>query len=530
MHYYSTETHFPEIVWPRLAGWIIGVVAITYGVALFSHSLVPSMEPRFAEVVKEMLDSGQWLIPLKNGRPYVEYPPLYYWLAYLGAKSGLPILVAIRLPAYAALLAWLLLLNRWQRLLFTGWPSYTFVLLGAAVPLAMFQFAIAQTDSLLVLGTLLAVYGYSIHRVRPVAHAFPWMIWLGVALATAAKGPVGVACTLPIFVIDSLLATLFYAKDQNESIVKSGATSLWSLCWVRGLSLVLLVNAPWYVVAGFSRSWEFVNAILVYQNFDRYVSGYSHWQPWWYYLKTIIYDFFPLSLLLPIGIHYSLRRLQEHPVRLTLIWALYTFVFFSISASKQGKYLLPAAPAFIALAVVALDGLHKQWQRSTWSVLRAWSIFIIGLWGIFIAIALPQAAPNIGGVNGFAPIKEQLYNEPAPLVHYQWPRSLTLYELGAPMEFVRSSRELYQKIHSGEISEGAYILVKQSELGIAAGADQSLQLIPYPNPNYFAEILQVDIDKPATLLRVQVGASDQPVPPTPMPRAISWRDELFDTD
>ena len=62
------------------------------------------MEPRFAEVLKEMLDSGQYLVPIKNGIPYVEYPPLYSWLGLAASYARLSIEAAIRLPAYLAFL------------------------------------------------------------------------------------------------------------------------------------------------------------------------------------------------------------------------------------------------------------------------------------------------------------------------------------------------------------------------------------------------------------------------------------------
>jgi len=62
---------------------------------LFNHGPVPSMEPRFAEAVREMLARGEWLIPIKNGVPYIEYPPLYFWLGLLGTFLGLPLTAAI---------------------------------------------------------------------------------------------------------------------------------------------------------------------------------------------------------------------------------------------------------------------------------------------------------------------------------------------------------------------------------------------------------------------------------------------------
>jgi 4-amino-4-deoxy-L-arabinose transferase-like glycosyltransferase len=73
-------------------------LAFVYANSLFNHGLIPSMEPRFARVITEMMAAGQFLVPIKNGIPYVEYPPLLYWLAIIPAKLGMPVEAAIRLP------------------------------------------------------------------------------------------------------------------------------------------------------------------------------------------------------------------------------------------------------------------------------------------------------------------------------------------------------------------------------------------------------------------------------------------------
>ncbi len=61
--------------------WLLIVLGGLCLVSMFNHGPVPSMEPRFAESVREMLARHQYLIPIKNGVPYIEYPPLYFWLS-----------------------------------------------------------------------------------------------------------------------------------------------------------------------------------------------------------------------------------------------------------------------------------------------------------------------------------------------------------------------------------------------------------------------------------------------------------------
>ena len=37
-------------------------------------------EVRHAEVVRNMVDGGQWLVPVLNEHPFGDRPPLYFWL------------------------------------------------------------------------------------------------------------------------------------------------------------------------------------------------------------------------------------------------------------------------------------------------------------------------------------------------------------------------------------------------------------------------------------------------------------------
>lgn len=519
---------------PSAAQIVLLLLLVAFVAALFNHGLVPSMEPRFAEVVREMMATGEYVIPLKNGIPYVEYPVFYYWLAIAGKALGLPMTAAIRLPTFIAFFGWLYVLGCWARLLPAAVPSWGYQLVAAALPIALFQFSIAQTDGPLAFGVMLAMYGYSRVGAEPGKPVFPWALWLGVAIATLSKGPVGLACTLPVLFLDRSIGT-WQRMTQREAVgFKDKAVAIaadWKdLCWVRGIGLVLIASVPWYLLAGFQRGWPFVEAVLVYQNVDRYLTGYSHAQPWWYYFKTLLYDFFPVSVLLPVGVWAAWRRFTEPVVRLSLVWALFTFLFFTLSGSKQGKYLLPMAPAVVALAVLAVDHIRRRFNRNPWLVLRLWSIGLIIVFSSLMIFVVPRYSDRIGGVDGFADIEAQLEREPGRLIHFQWPRSLTLYELGAPMAFVRSSRELYEGIRSGRFRPGDYVLVKKGLLRERVEPGSEHMLVPFPRPAVFEVVLETEIDKPVLMLRIRPGADEVEVPQTPEPPVLNWRDAMFDTD
>ena len=62
----------------------------------------PADEPRFAQVAREMVESGQWLFPMRGGEPYPDKPPLFVWLVALFYLATGQLKVAFLLPSALA--------------------------------------------------------------------------------------------------------------------------------------------------------------------------------------------------------------------------------------------------------------------------------------------------------------------------------------------------------------------------------------------------------------------------------------------
>lgn len=510
------------------------VIALMYAFSMGNHPFIPSMEPRFGEVIREMLARGEFLIPIKNGVPYIEYPPLYYWLALAGRLSGLPDMVAIRVPGALAFLLWIVWLARLQRVVRPTWPVYLLPLLGAALPGVLYQYFIAQSDTVLILGVLMAMTGY-LRLCQGAVRGFAWELWLGVTLATLAKGPVGMAVTLPVLALDGLFGA--WRAGQGPALWwQAQWAAVRRIAWLRGLALVMVFNVPWYLVVGLREGWELVRAMVVYQNFTRFLVGFDHIQPWWYYTKTIWYDMLPLAFLLPFALPLAWRRWGELQWRVPVLWLLWTMLFFSVSASKQGKYILTAAPAVALLGLLALEALaasrRPRWAHRVRAVLLGWAAVLVGGFAFTAVFILPHYAPRIGGLEGLEKIRAEIAARPAPVVSFQWPRSMELYVFGAPMDYVRSSRVLYQRLHQGKLKAGDYLLVFRRFLppaGIPADKASPMSFSPPPAAPYFRHLLSVAFNGQLNLYEVLPGAVDMPMPATPTPLPHHWW-ERFDTD
>jgi len=205
-----------------------------------------------------------------------------------------------------------------------------------------------------------------------------------------------------------------------------------------------------------------------------------------------------------------------------------TLLFFSASASKQSKYILPAAPAFVALGLMALAALARR--RPAWLErgAAAWSGLVLVAFLVAAGAWLPFAGPHIDDDAAWARLRGTVTAAPGQVYMFGWPRSLVLWQMGAPMPWFRDARSLYSAVHAGKLHPGDYVLVYSSDLP-DNGARGGHALSPAPAPPYFARVMKLDTKGGIVVYRVLPGAAAAPVPTTPAPPPHHWW-ERFDTD
>ncbi|MGH8273129.1 MAG: ArnT family glycosyltransferase [Gammaproteobacteria bacterium] len=514
--------HFDRCALPDWLPLAIAVAfaTIAFALGLANHGPIPSMETRFAVVVQQMLAHHQWLVPEKNGLPYIEYPPFYYWMALVLAKAGLPTLPAIRLPNLIALWLWVAAVYGLARHLLPTLPRWLLPVAALAVPAVLYNFFIAQVDGWLAAGTALALLGYCRHREDG---RFPAMLWIGTAIAVFAKGPVGLI-VVALAIAGDLLIEATVTGDWREL-----PRAIWRLRLLRGLAIAFAPLAAWYLACGLVVGWEFVRAAFVYGNITRFLAGAGgHNNPWWLFAKTFWADYLPWSLAAPFGLILAARRLHEPGLRLALAWAVTTLIFFSISASKQSKYILPAAPAFVALGLLALGFAARRRPRWLTRPALGWSCAILIVFLVLVGAWLPFKGPKIDDDAAWARLRHQVSATPGQVVMYRWPRSLVLWQMGAPMSWFRDAHALYTAVHSGRLKPGDYVLVSDTDLP-AKGAHDPFRLAPAPAPPYFEKVMKLPSKGGIVVYRVLPSARAAPVPTTPKPPPPPWWSQ-FDTD
>jgi 4-amino-4-deoxy-L-arabinose transferase-like glycosyltransferase len=331
----------------RRRSWMFCVAAI-FGTVLWFALLAqrPLFDPdegRYAEIPREMLSGGDWVIPHLNALVYLEKPPLQYWLTALAfralGQSEFPARLCPGLAGYLALLT-VFLVGRdlWgfdaglRAALFTA-ASALFVLLGHQLTLDM----LLSFWLLAALGCFLAAQARR-DGPRPWRG---WMLgcWAAMALAVLTKGLIGVL--IPGATLGAYLA---WQRDW---------TLLRRLNFRWGLPLFTAIAVPWFVLAARANG-EFLQFFFIREHFLRFATPIEHrTQPWWFFVPVLVVGIVAWlpqavrALLVPPG--SRVQRGQFDAVRVLWIWCVFVLVFFSISDSKLIPYILPAIPALALL-------------------------------------------------------------------------------------------------------------------------------------------------------------------------------------
>ena len=306
-------------------------------------------EPRYARVAVEMHRSGDLVTPTLQGQPWLEKPPLYYWLAggafaLLGETEA-----AARLPSVVA------------GLLFVGVTA----LVGARL-----------------YGSAAGLHAGFVARhlascPSPTAAPRPWTCcWpppspppsgliglrlLGIAgrfavpaagvamgLAILAKGPLGLL--LPALVVAGYVVAT--AGLAAAAAARSPPPACCSSC---------SSPRPGTSSSSARRARRFVDVFLLDHNVQRFTSTiHRHPGPWHYYVGLVLLGLFPWSgLLVPAIARLRPRRLADRPLRLRS-GSLLPFLFFSAAGSKLPGYILPCLPPLALLMGRAARDLDER--------------------------------------------------------------------------------------------------------------------------------------------------------------------------
>ena len=324
--------------------------------------LVGPDEPRYAAIAREMASSGDWVTPRLFGQPWFEKPVLYYWSAALAFRVGLTNETAARLPSgIFALLATVGLAWAARRTYGARTALTLLLMLPTCAGMVGFAHAAATDMPFAACLTLAMIAAFQIvwdgggtaqtesKAAPPWVWACAWGFFLG--LAALAKGPAALALAA------GSVAVWVIATRRWRNALR--------LFHPAGIAAFLLTALPWYVMCA-ARNPTFLRVFLLEHNFERFATNrYQHAQPFWFFAPAVLLALFPWTFLLGACAKDALRiyrekRLVDSPGVFFAAWALFPFLFFSVSQSKLPGYILPSLPPLALLVARSLTRLMEK--------------------------------------------------------------------------------------------------------------------------------------------------------------------------
>jgi 4-amino-4-deoxy-L-arabinose transferase-like glycosyltransferase len=348
---------------PVMALILLGALLFLYFGDLGGLPLLEPDEGRYTEIPREMIASGDFILPRLNGVLYFEKPVLTYWLVASAIQVFGLNEFASRFWSALLGLAGLFVLYALVRRCWGRRTALIAVLALATSPLYLALSRLTTTDMPLCFFLTAAVVCFYLgHEAVPDrgGAVLRYLAFASAALAVLSKGLVGIV--LPV-----AIAGLYVAATRRWHLLKK-------VPWVTGTLLFLAVAAPWHVAASLKNP-DFAWFYFVREHFLRYLTPlHDRVEPVWFFAPVLVWGLLPWVALLPAalaeflaGLRSSFRSRDASPEAFLWIWAGAIFLFFSVSKSKLVPYILPAFPPLCALAALSADRLleHSGWRLRT---------------------------------------------------------------------------------------------------------------------------------------------------------------------
>jgi len=365
------------------------LILLAIGILLFlfkigERDLWEPDETRYAVVAREMRQSGNWIVPHLSGALYAEKPPLYFWLVNLSTIIlGKTTESANRLPSALAGFIAVLLTFHFGSKLFN--PSAGF-LSGLVLSTCFFFPNISRwmmLDSLFCLLFLLSVYHLYIGMSSQGRQRFHFLlagIW--VALGTLTKGPLGFL-PIPLLFIYSAMVGEF--------------RRIWNRNLLYGVLLAIGMVMAWIIPAVSIAGKSYGTENVLHQTVGRFAGGWSHPQPFYFYLTRFPVGFLPWVIFLPWAVSYGFSQIgaeKKKEILLLLVWFVFIFLFFSLSKGKKENYLLPLYPP---AAILVGGWLSSCWdsrkeRRRLWIPMILVTLLFLTAW--FVILLRPYKLPE----------------------------------------------------------------------------------------------------------------------------------------
>jgi 4-amino-4-deoxy-L-arabinose transferase-like glycosyltransferase len=319
--------------------------------ALGANSIWDANEAFYVETARQMVISGDYVNPSFNEQPRFNKPVLSYWIVaaayHLLGVSVAAERLTIALGALGMIVAaWLI--GRALRSPLTGIVA---ALVLATAPRIVFFARRIVIDVYVALFMTIALACFVLAERHPERRRrYLILMYVALGLGVLTKGPI--AIVIPAAACLAWLVTERRLDDLRRLMIPTGT------------AIVLAITVPWYAAVYAGHGWEYIAFFFRDENLGRFTTALTTERSPGFFLFALFGDvLMPWAPLLLVPMLTAWRRRDPSADneggairRLLWWWIVVTVGIFSLSASKEDLYILPAMPAAAVLIADALVG------------------------------------------------------------------------------------------------------------------------------------------------------------------------------